>query len=50
MTAEEAAEAAQTIEPEVVVPMHYGSGIGRDDDGERFVQRYDGKTRLLSTG
>ena len=37
MTVEEAAEAAQTIAPEIVIPMHYGAGIGTADDGARLT-------------
>jgi L-ascorbate metabolism protein UlaG (beta-lactamase superfamily) len=48
MTVEEAAEAARTIQPQIVVPMHYGSGIGTADDGQRFTELYDGKVVLLS--
>ena len=36
MTAEEAAEAANTIMPKVAVPMHYGTIIGTRADAERF--------------
>jgi L-ascorbate metabolism protein UlaG (beta-lactamase superfamily) len=37
MTAEEAVEAARSIAPKVVVPMHYGSGVaGTSEDAERF--------------
>jgi len=36
MTAEEAAQAAQTIRPRVAVPIHYGSIVGSADDAERF--------------
>jgi L-ascorbate metabolism protein UlaG (beta-lactamase superfamily) len=50
MTAEEAAEAARTIEPKTVVPMHYGSGIGTVDDGHRFAQLYGGDTILMTAG
>jgi L-ascorbate metabolism protein UlaG (beta-lactamase superfamily) len=42
MTVEEAAEAAKTLSPQIVVPMHYGSGIGTSDDGQRLIQLYDG--------
>jgi L-ascorbate metabolism protein UlaG (beta-lactamase superfamily) len=49
MTAEEAAEAAQAIGPEIVVPMHYGSGIGTGEDGERFAQHCELRTRLPKT-
>jgi L-ascorbate metabolism protein UlaG (beta-lactamase superfamily) len=48
MTAEEAVEAARSIQPELVVPMHYGAGIGTSDDGSRFSQLYDGDTVVLS--
>lgn len=37
MTAEEAAQAAETIRPRVAIPMHYGAGVaGTSDDAERF--------------
>jgi L-ascorbate metabolism protein UlaG (beta-lactamase superfamily) len=37
MTAEEAVEAARSIAPKVVVPMHYGAGVaGTAEDAERF--------------
>jgi L-ascorbate metabolism protein UlaG (beta-lactamase superfamily) len=47
MTVEEAVEAARTISPQVVVPMHYGSGIGTGDDGSRFAQLYAGRVVVL---
>jgi len=49
MTAEEAAEAARTIQPQIVVPMHYGAGIGTADDGRRFADLYDGDVAILET-
>ncbi len=36
MTASEAAEAANTIQPEVAIPMHYGSIVGSTTDAETF--------------
>ena len=37
MTAEEAAQAAELIQPRVAVPMHYGAGVvGTVEDAERF--------------
>ena len=37
MTAEEAAQAAEAIQPKVAVPMHYGAGVvGTKEDAERF--------------
>ena len=47
MTAEEAAEAARTLKPQIVVPMHYGSGIGTSGDGQRFARLYGGQVTLL---
>jgi L-ascorbate metabolism protein UlaG (beta-lactamase superfamily) len=50
MTADEAAAAARTLKPQIVVPMHYGSGIGTADDGHRFAQLYEGETVLMTPG
>lgn len=37
MTAEEAAAAADTIQPKIAIPMHYGAGVaGTLEDAERF--------------
>jgi L-ascorbate metabolism protein UlaG (beta-lactamase superfamily) len=47
MTAEEAAEAARTLDPQIVVPMHYGAGIGTGEDGRRFTELYEGEVALL---
>ena len=47
MTVEEAVEAARTLEPQIVVPMHYGSGIGTANDGQRLTELYDGDVVLL---
>jgi L-ascorbate metabolism protein UlaG (beta-lactamase superfamily) len=47
MTAEEAADAARTIGPQVVVPMHFGSGIGTAGDGQTFTTLYDGRVVVL---
>lgn len=39
MDAEEAAEVASLISPDLVIPMHYGAGIaGTREDAERFVE------------
>jgi L-ascorbate metabolism protein UlaG (beta-lactamase superfamily) len=48
MTVEEAAGAARTLSPQIVVPMHYGAGIGTADDGRRFTQLYEGQVVLLT--
>jgi L-ascorbate metabolism protein UlaG (beta-lactamase superfamily) len=48
MTAEEAADAARRIGPEIAVPMHYGAGVaGTRDDAERFAELYDGEVVIL---
>jgi L-ascorbate metabolism protein UlaG (beta-lactamase superfamily) len=36
MTAEEAAQAANTINPKVAIPMHYGEIVGSEKDAEKF--------------
>jgi len=36
MTAEEAAEAAATLNPKIAVPMHYGAIVGSDADARKF--------------
>jgi len=38
MCAEEAAEAAKTINPTLAIPMHYGSIAGTLEDAEEFVE------------
>jgi L-ascorbate metabolism protein UlaG (beta-lactamase superfamily) len=48
MTAEEAAEAARALSPQIVVPMHYGSGIGTPEDGHRFSELYGGQVVVLT--
>lgn len=50
MTVQEAAEAARTINPQIVVPMHYGAGIGTADDGRRLSELYDGEVVVLQAG
>jgi L-ascorbate metabolism protein UlaG (beta-lactamase superfamily) len=47
MTVEEAAEAARTLSPQFVVPMHYGAGIGTAGDGQRLTDLYEGQVALL---
>ena len=36
MTAEEAAEAVATLNPQIAVPMHYGAIVGGEDDARKF--------------
>ncbi len=44
MDAKEAAEAANVIQPKVLVPMHYGDVVGSDKDAETVKQLYKGET------
>lgn len=49
MTAEEAAQAAQAISPQVAVPIHYGAGVvGTVADAERFKSLYQGQVVILN--
>ncbi len=36
MTAEEAAQAAQALNPKIAVPMHYGAIVGSEQDAKKF--------------
>ncbi len=38
MTAEEAAQAVNTFQPKIAIPMHYGAIVGTVEDAERFKQ------------
>jgi L-ascorbate metabolism protein UlaG (beta-lactamase superfamily) len=47
MTAQEAAEAAKVIAPQIAVPMHYGAGVvGTRADAELFRELYGGPVHL----
>lgn len=47
MTVGEAAQAARTLGAQIVVPMHFGSGIGTAEDGQRFAELYGGQVVVL---
>ncbi|MEE8390812.1 MAG: MBL fold metallo-hydrolase [Anaerolineae bacterium] len=48
MDTEEAAQAATSIGPKIVVPMHWGAGVvGTRADAERFRSLYGGKVVIL---
>ena len=47
LNAAQAAELVSLFEPNIVVPMHYGAGIGNKNDGERFAKLYKGETAVL---
>ena len=46
MTADEAAEAAITIKPKVVIPMHYGDIVGTVSDAKRLQDLLQGKIEV----
>lgn len=48
MTAEEAADAANTIQPELAIPMHYGAIVGSSDDAETFERLAAVPVEILS--
>lgn len=47
MTAEEAANATEAIKPEIVIPMHYGSIVGSEQDAEKFKKITKAKVVIL---
>lgn len=47
MTAEEAAQAAERINPQVAIPMHYGEIVGSRADAEKFKRLCSCEVRIL---
>ena len=47
MTADEAVEAALSINPKVAIPMHYGSIVGDKNDAEHFRDQLAGKVEVV---
>jgi len=47
MTAEEAVEAAIAIDPIIVIPMHYGSIVGGDQDAVKFREALGEKFEVI---
>ena len=41
MNAKEAAKLANIIEPQIVIPIHYGTIVGSKDDEKKFKQELD---------
>ncbi len=50
MTAEEAAAAANEIEPKLAIPMHFGTIVGGTSDAEQFKQLCRVPVEVLSPG
>jgi L-ascorbate metabolism protein UlaG (beta-lactamase superfamily) len=47
MTADEAVEAALAIDPQIVIPMHYGSIVGEDQDAVKFKDALGQKYEVI---
>lgn len=47
MTAEEAAEAVNSFQPKLAIPMHYGSIIGSGDDAKQFKESAKVQVEIL---
>ena len=47
MTAEEAVQAALDIQPQVAIPMHFGSIVGEAKDAQRFRELLKGKLEVI---
>jgi len=50
MTAKEAAEAAKIINPQLVIPMHYGDIVGTESDAKLLKKKSKIKVRILKKG
>lgn len=50
MDAREAAEAANKINPEIAVPMHWGSVVGSEDDAKDFSRLAECEVRIMKKG
>jgi L-ascorbate metabolism protein UlaG (beta-lactamase superfamily) len=48
MTAKEAAEAANTFKPKLLIPMHYGSIVGTKADADTVKKLFKGSTEILT--
>jgi L-ascorbate metabolism protein UlaG (beta-lactamase superfamily) len=47
MDAQEAAQAANEIQPHVAIPMHWGKIVGKKDDAELFSQQAEVEVKIL---
>jgi hypothetical protein len=50
MNAIEAAEATHYINPELAIPYHWGSNIGRLSDAETFAEQAECPVKIMSPG
>lgn len=47
MNPEEAADLINEMAPEIVIPTHYGTGVGNKEDGETFAKLVDEGTQVV---
>jgi L-ascorbate metabolism protein UlaG (beta-lactamase superfamily) len=47
MTAKQAAEAANSFKPKLLIPMHFGEGLGTVNAGEEVKKLYKGETLIM---
>jgi L-ascorbate metabolism protein UlaG (beta-lactamase superfamily) len=47
MTVKEMVQAANSFSPKVLIPMHYGKGLGTKNDGEEVKKLFGGKTVVM---
>lgn len=50
MTADEAIEAANSFQPKIAIPMHYGEIVGSKNDAEKFKAGFNGETVIKTIG
>jgi len=50
MTADEAIQAANTFQPQVAIPMHFGDIVGSEKDAEKFMAGFKGETVIKKIG
>ena len=50
MDVEDALRAVQVLNPELVIPMHYGEIVGDVSDAKRFAEKCEAKVKVLSKG
>jgi L-ascorbate metabolism protein UlaG (beta-lactamase superfamily) len=48
MTAKQAAKAANSFKPKVLIPMHFGEGLGSVNAGEDVKKLFDGETVFIT--
>jgi L-ascorbate metabolism protein UlaG (beta-lactamase superfamily) len=47
MTVKEMVQAANSFNPKVLIPMHYGEGLGTANEGEEVKKLFNGKTVVM---